>query len=70
MSGCVYGITVNKCAVCGKKFVPAPMHAYKRKSGRVVLCSYRCMLAYDKEHPPKRQKARSKTYNNTDGSEN
>lgn len=54
----VYGITEKKCPVCGKIFIPAPLHVYKRNYGRVgrtkYLCSYHCMLAYDKEHPPKR----------------
>lgn len=30
-----------KCSVCGKKFVPAPEHAYKK--GEKKLCSYTCM---------------------------
>lgn len=52
------------CAKCGKKFIPAPMHAYKSKCGGTgqnkLLCSYHCMLAWDKEHPPKRNYAKSK----------
>jgi uncharacterized OB-fold protein len=28
--GDIYGLTERKCAVCGKMFVPAPQHAYKR----------------------------------------
>ena len=53
--GDVYGLVEKKCAVCGKTFIPAPMHVYKRKPGSSGhtkwLCSYHCMLAWDKEHP-------------------
>jgi YHS domain-containing protein len=53
--GDVYGLVEKKCAVCGKTFIPAPMHVYKRKHGSgghtKWFCSYHCMLAWDKEHP-------------------
>lgn len=53
--GDVYGIIEKKCAICGKTFIPAPMHVYKRKHGSGGktrwLCSYHCMLAWDKMHP-------------------
>lgn len=53
----VYGLTEKKCPICGKKFVPAPQHVYKRKygaGGRARwFCKYTCMLAWDREHPKK-----------------
>lgn len=36
---------LKKCSICGKEFLPAPMHMYKVKNshGRTKLqCSYTC----------------------------
>lgn len=53
--GDIYGLTERKCAICGKMFIPAPMHVYKRTygtGGRTKwLCSYHCLVARDKAHP-------------------
>ena len=51
--GDVYGISEKKCPICGKKFIPAPLHVYKRSfTGKTKwLCSYHCLLAWDKRHP-------------------
>lgn len=35
----------HKCPVCGKKFVPAPMHVYKTTKGQAV-CSWSCLCEY------------------------
>lgn len=40
-------IQVKTCPICGKTFVPAPMHIYKIKYGKKV-CSYHCMRKYEK----------------------
>ena len=44
----VYGLVEKKCPICGKTFIPAPMHVYKRNNcagGRMKwFCSYHCML--------------------------
>lgn len=49
----------HACAQCGKIFLPAPYHVYKRSYGSggatAWLCSYHCMLAWDKEHPTQRR---------------
>ena len=39
------------CPICGKKFIPAPEHVYRRtvKGKMRYLCSYHCMLEYDKK---------------------
>lgn len=44
-------IEIN-CAVCGKKFKPAPEHALKigAEGSRNLVCSYSCMRKYEKEH--------------------
>lgn len=34
-----------KCPVCGKKFLPAPLHAYKINDRRLV-CSWSCVCEY------------------------
>ncbi len=48
----------KKCSECGKVFIPAPYHAYRRKqrtgNGNIWFCSYHCLVAWDKEHPKKR----------------
>lgn len=33
------------CPICGKRFVPAPFHTYRRNKGsrQYFFCSYRCM---------------------------
>ena len=31
------------CPVCGKKFIPAPLHRYKNRRSKLV-CSYECVL--------------------------
>jgi hypothetical protein len=52
--GDIYGLTEKKCPICGKMFIPAPMHVYKRyyKNGRAKwLCSYHCLLEWDRAHP-------------------
>ncbi len=41
-----------KCPICGKKFIPAPYHAYRIggcESTRVV-CSYTCMRVWEKKN--------------------
>lgn len=47
----------RKCSVCGKMFFPAPLHVYKRhgrnKHNIKWLCSYSCMLEWDRKHPRK-----------------
>lgn len=46
-------IVSRKCPVCGKLFVPAPMHIYnaqmKKYSKKALVCSYGCMVAQEKK---------------------
>lgn len=44
------------CPVCGKEFVPAPMHVYKMptKEGRRV-CTYSCALKAEREYEANRK---------------
>lgn len=45
----------RKCDHCGRTFVPAPYHAWKRDPGRTYwFCSYTCMIAWDRENPHKK----------------
>lgn len=48
----VYGLDEKKCAVCGKVFIPAPLHVYKRHYSNLIkwFCSYHCLFAWDKTH--------------------
>lgn len=50
----------KKCPICKKNFIAAPQHAWKigSEKGYKLVCSYHCMRAYEKEHPPKRRKER------------
>lgn len=33
-----------KCPVCGKNFIPAPLHVYRDKRGSKKVCSWTCVL--------------------------
>ena len=49
-------IRTHKCPVCGKKFIPAPMHAYKTSAkSNKLLCTYSCMLEYDRRRDAQRK---------------
>ena len=40
------------CPVCGKEYIPAPKHLYRipkpNHNGKVKVCSYGCVRAYEK----------------------
>lgn len=40
-------IQEKTCPICNKRFVPAPMHIYKIKYGKLV-CSYKCRCLFEK----------------------
>lgn len=50
----IYGLEEKKCAICGKMFIPAPQHVYKRTygtgGGTKWFCSYHCLVAWDRDH--------------------
>lgn len=50
----------STCPVCGKTFVPAPLHAYrdKRANTNKLVCSYACMRKSErmKEYANKRKR--------------
>ena len=43
-----------ECAICGKEFLPAPLHAWKI-SGDKLVCSYHCMRQYEVLHAHKKK---------------
>ena len=45
------------CPVCGKNFIPAPFHIYKIK-GKILVCTYKCMLEYEKTRKLKSKQIR------------
>lgn len=47
-----YELETRNCALCGKEFVPAVYHTYRRVEGRKTkwFCKYTCMTAYDRAH--------------------
>ena len=45
------------CPVCGKKFLPAPQHAYRvRPSSGAPVCSYTCMMVCRMKAEAKKKK--------------
>lgn len=38
------------CPICGKRFIPAPEHVFRRTvNGKLrYICSYHCTMIYDK----------------------
>lgn len=46
-----------ECAVCGKEFYPAPLHAWKTSECGKLVCSYHCMRQYEVLHAPKKKYA-------------
>ena len=49
-------LTERKCTHCGRTFVPAPYHAWKRVVGTRTnwFCRYTCMTAWDRDNPHKK----------------
>lgn len=55
-------IEERKCPICGKTFIPAPYHIYRR--GSKWFCIWSCMLKYDREQEEKnKEKQRRKKQN-------
>lgn len=44
------------CPVCGKKFIPAPMHIYKVQN--CFVCSWGCQRKFEKEQEARKKKVR------------
>ena len=44
-------LTECNCPVCGKMFIPAPLHAYKSPKTRVKYCSWTCYRKAQKTFP-------------------
>lgn len=40
-------ITDHTCPICGKNFIPAPMHLYReQKNDGKLFCSYTCWMKF------------------------
>ena len=52
----------STCPICGKKFIPAPEHVYRRRvrTSLRYICSYHCVLEYDKNKIDRNEKVRYK----------
>ena len=45
---------MRTCVMCGKKFLPAPFHAYKvSPQSKYLMCTYSCMVKYFETHKRK-----------------
>lgn len=55
-------IEERTCPVCGKRFVPAPYHCYRR--GSKWFCVWSCMLKYDREQEEKKKMKKDRRKNN------
>ena len=44
-------IKTKICPVCGREFIVAPNHAYKRNIHKktTLICSYHCLLEFDRQ---------------------
>ena len=53
----------STCPICGKKFIPAPEHAYRRRvrTSLRYICSYHCVLEYDRNKIDRRYARSSKS---------
>lgn len=38
------------CPVCGKRFLPAPLHSYKHYKTKAKVCTYSCSLRSEREY--------------------
>ena len=53
---------IHTCPVCGKRFVPAPQHAYKvQPHSGAPVCSYRCMMVCRRKAEAKKKKKEEQT---------
>jgi hypothetical protein len=48
------------CPVCGKRFIPAPMHVFKTPTGSRYICTYSCVLERERRAKEKMKKARER----------
>jgi hypothetical protein len=55
------------CPVCGKSFIPAPMHVFKTPTGSYI-CAYSCVLERERRVKKKMEKARERRLKNAKGS--
>lgn len=39
------------CAVCGERFIPAPLHSYKNPKTHAKYCSWTCYREAQKQNP-------------------
>lgn len=42
-----YEVQERKCPICGKTFLPAPLHIYKVNNR--LVCSWGCVRTYEKK---------------------
>ncbi len=57
----VCNITERTCPMCGRNFIPAPLHVYMERYTRVAYCSYHCY-----NHRNDNKKAKTKTVEKCD----
>lgn len=51
----------RECSVCGKKFIPEPLHVWKDERNRSrLVCTYSCYRASEKMVEEARSKRRTK----------
>ena len=53
---------ITSCPVCGKRFLPAPQHAYRvRPNHGAFVCSYKCMMVCRRKAEAKKKKKEEQT---------
>ena len=49
-------LVLETCPICGKTFVPAPMHVYHVACKQTRVCSYHCALESERRHEAGKKK--------------
>lgn len=49
-------LTVERCPICGKEYVPAPYHVYHVPASKARVCTYKCQLIAEQRHEATKKK--------------
>ena len=49
-------IVVETCPICGKTYVPAPLHVYKMPYRNTRVCSYHCSMEAERRYEAGKKK--------------
>lgn len=55
-----YSYVERKCPICGKVFIPAAYHVYRKGERGPLVCSWGCQRAYEKEREEYRRRSKER----------